>query len=98
MLPLPFSVTNTGERPGSEVVQVYLARVGADTQVEPARRFVGSQKVWLVPGESRTVTIDVDPRWFASWIDGAWTVRPGEYELLVGRSSASLEVAGRLQA
>jgi beta-glucosidase len=91
-------VTNTGQRPGSEVVQVYVGRAGADGHTEPLRRFAGSRKVWVVPGETATVEITLASRRFASWLDGRWTVPAGPHEVFVGRSSAVLQSAGSLDA
>jgi beta-glucosidase len=91
-------VTNTGRRPGSEVVQVYVGRAGADGHTEPLRRFAGSRKVWVVPGESATVEVTLPSRRFASWLDGRWTVQPGAHHVFVGRSSADLQSAGTIDA
>jgi beta-glucosidase len=90
-------VANTGQRPGSEVVQVYVGRREADGRTEPLRRFAGSRKVWLVPGETATVEITLPARRFESWLDGGWTVVPGPYDVFVGRSSASLLSAGTVE-
>ncbi|HTC92507.1 MAG TPA: glycoside hydrolase family 3 C-terminal domain-containing protein [Terriglobales bacterium] len=55
-------VTNTGRKYGAEVVQVYLGLPGTGASFgEPPKRLVGFKKVWLNPGESRTVTIKVNP-------------------------------------
>lgn len=82
-------VTNTGERPGSEVVQVYARYVGEHPGVEPLVRFVASSKVHVVPGATRRVAVEVPVRRLCSWIDGRWLLAPGGHELSVGRSSAS---------
>ena len=52
-------VTNTGERTGAEVPQVYLSF--PDSFGEPPLRLVGYEKVELAPGESRTVLLEIDP-------------------------------------
>ena len=57
-------VTNTGERRGSEVVQVYVEPV-APAMVRPRRELKGFAKVRLEPGESTTVAIELDARAFA---------------------------------
>jgi beta-glucosidase len=52
------TVKNTGDRAGAEVVQLYL---GVPAKGQPPKRLVGFQKVPLAPGESRAVTITIDP-------------------------------------
>ncbi|WZH38973.1 MAG: glycoside hydrolase family 3 C-terminal domain-containing protein [Microbacterium enclense] len=77
-------VTNTGERAGRQVVQVYAER--ADSTVErPARWLVGFQAVEAGPGESVEARIGVPVRRLAHW-DGAWVTEPGDYTLLAGAS------------
>jgi sulfate permease, SulP family len=66
-------VTNTGSRPGREVVQVYVRPVDAPV-ARPDRELKGFDKVALEPGETTTVTVALDWRSFAS---GTWTVMPG---------------------
>ncbi len=63
------SVTNTGARRGAEVVQCYVAPV-APRLVRPPKELKGFAKVWLDPGETTAVTIDLDARAFAYWDPG----------------------------
>jgi beta-glucosidase len=80
------TVTNTGERPGREVVQVYASR--PDSAVErPVRWLAGFAAATAQPGEARTVTVDLPPRAFAHW-DGGWQVEPGAFTVEAGPSSA----------
>lgn len=88
-LAVSVEVTNTGDRPGSEVVQVYARYQGEHPEVEPMLRFVASAKVHVVPGATRRVTVPVPVRRLCSWVDGAWLLAPGAHELSVGRSSAA---------
>jgi beta-glucosidase len=86
-------VTNTGSRAGSEVVQLYVEPpVGDDAR--PVRTLAGFGRVDLAPGEQGTVSITLGQRAFASWLDSAWTVPPGEYVIHAGRSSRDLPRAG----
>jgi beta-glucosidase len=66
----PFSlhvtVTNTGERRGSEVVQCYVSPP-ASQRFRPVRELKAFAKVWLDPGESSTVSLELDDRSFAYW-------------------------------
>jgi beta-glucosidase len=89
-----FDLTNTGERTGAEVAQVYLADPAAAG--EPPRQLKGFAKVLLRPGERRHVTITLDPRAFSIWDTAAqrWTTVSGQYQVLVGDSSRSLRPAG----
>lgn len=85
---LSLVVTNTGDRPGKQVVQVYASRPSS-TVDRPVRWLVGFQVVRCSAGESQQVRIDVPARALAHWSDG-WVYEPGEYEFLVGRSSSDL--------
>ena len=80
-------VRNTGTRAGAEVVQVYRA--------VPELTLVGFEKIHLAPGETRTVRIAIDRRRLQTW-QGGWTDLPGPVDLLVGRSSADLPFAVRV--
>jgi beta-glucosidase len=88
-------VTNTGHRRGSEVVQVYVGPPPGDP-ARPLRHLAGFGRVDLEPGASAVVEIELDRRAFTVW-DGQWTVPPGDYEILVGRSSRDLTTAGTIR-
>ena len=95
------TVTNTGKRAGAEIVQLYVAKPGAEV-LRPAQELKGFAKVQLQPGESKTVTILLDDKAFRYWNTktDSWEVEGGSYELRVGASSADIrltavvEVAG----
>ncbi len=77
-------VTNTGDRRGKQVVQIYAER--PDSAVErPARWLVGFETVELDPGESADVAVAVRGRELAHW-DGGWHWEPGTFTLLAGTS------------
>jgi beta-glucosidase len=84
------SVTNTGRMAGAEVVQVYL---GVPAPGQPPKRLVGFQKVFVEPGESKPVTITIDPEAtnhpFSVWdyCTRSFLIKPGEYTLYVGNSA-----------
>jgi beta-glucosidase len=84
-----FTVTNTGERRGAEVAQLYLDEAPTGTR----RRLLGFERVELDPGESRTVSITADPRLIASF-DGdiqQWRIDEGSYTVAVGPSAVDFE-------
>ncbi|MFI9796395.1 glycoside hydrolase family 3 protein [Streptomyces sp. NPDC052302] len=80
-------VRNTGERPGREVVQVYLAPAEPDAE-RPARWLAGFAGVQAGPGESGEAVIELPRRAFEVWDEttGAWTFVKGSYEIQLGRS------------
>ncbi len=82
-------VTNTGDRAGGDVVQVYVRDREASV-LRPDKELRGFAKVHLAPGASEDVTIDLDRRAFAVWDVAAhdWLVEAGAYEVVVARSSA----------
>lgn len=87
------TVTNTGERSGTEVVQLYVADLVARA-ARPVRQLVGYQRVALGAGESARVRFDVHADLFC-YTDERYrrVVEPGEVELQVGVSSEDLSVA-----
>ena len=86
------TVTNTGNRPGAEVVQLYIAppQDGIYRPVKELKRFA---KVYLQPKESVEVSFDLDRRCFAIW-DNGWKVPTGRYTILVGGNPDKLIVVG----
>jgi len=89
-----FTVRNIGDRAGAEIAQVYATLPpSAD---EPPKRLVGWTKVHLEPGESRTVTVEIDPTFLKVFDEHAndWRLVPGEYVFAVGGSSQNLVLKG----
>lgn len=82
------TVTNTGDRSGSDVVQVYI-RDPESTVYRPHQELAGFAKVHLASGKSERVTIALDRRSFAVWDVAShdWAVEPGRYQVVVARSS-----------
>ncbi|SEG92690.1 beta-glucosidase [Thermomonospora echinospora] len=83
------TVTNTGERAGKHVVQVYVATDAGPVR-RPARELRAFTKIALEPGQSRVVELDLDRRAFAYYdIElGGWTVAAGEYTVQIGENAA----------
>ena len=85
-----FTVTNTGTRAGAEIAEVYAALPTAAN--EPPKRLVAFGKVKLNAGESKDLTVNVDPKFLSIFNveKNAWQLLPGEYTFLVGGSSQDL--------
>ncbi|HEY1203812.1 MAG: glycoside hydrolase family 3 C-terminal domain-containing protein [Bryobacteraceae bacterium] len=88
-----FVVRNTGKRAGAEIAQVYVAF--PEKAGEPPKRLVAWEKVQLAPGQSKTVTLTIDPLYLSVFNadEDRWEIVPGEYRLLAGPSSADLPLA-----
>jgi beta-glucosidase len=89
-------VKNAGHRAGGEIVQLY-ARL-PEGAGEPPKRLVSWQRVQLAPGESKPITLEINP-WFLSIYDpvkDAWKQPDGEYELFVGGSSDKPRLSVRI--
>ncbi len=91
------SVANTGERSGSDVVQVYVRDVES-TVYRPDKELRGFAKVHLAPGATADVEITLDERSFAYFdVDEArWRVEGGEFEVVVARSSVDVHETIRI--
>jgi len=92
-----FDVKNTGTREGADVVQVYVGDTHAKV-ARPAKELKGFAKVSLRPGETRRVSVTLDRRAFSYYDAGAkqWRADPGDFDVLVGRSSEQIELRGKL--
>jgi beta-glucosidase len=86
-------VTNTGERTGDEVVQLYVHdRVASVTR--PIRELRGFERVTLAPGETRAVSFLLDATALAFYNrEKARVVEPGTIDIMVGGSSVQLKTA-----
>jgi len=92
-----FDVENTGTREGADVAQVYVG----DTRTKvprPTKELKGFAKVSLTPGETKKVSVILDRR-SLSYYDvntKQWRAEPGDFNVLVGRSAAQIELQGKL--
>ena len=89
------TVTNTGKVAGKEIVQLYVETVDSFVY-RPARELKGFAKAALQPGESRTITFELNDRSFAIW-DGAWKVPEGAYSISVGRNCEDICLSAEVQ-
>jgi beta-glucosidase len=85
-----FTVKNTGKRAGAEVAEIYASLPAS--AAEPPKRLVGWSKVTLKPGESKEVTVEIEPKYLSIFNveQNGWQLLPGEYGFMVGGSSQNL--------
>ena len=85
-----FTVTNTGNRAGAEVAEVYASLPAS--AAEPPKRLVGWSKVKLNAGESKDIAVEIDPKYLSIFNveQNGWQLLPGEYSFMVGGSSQNL--------
>jgi beta-glucosidase len=90
-LEVAIDVTNTGQRAGKEVVQVYVRDITSRLH-RPDKELKAFTKVYLEPGEYQTVTLTLARDALAYYDDlaHAWVAEAGEFEVLVGSSSQEI--------
>jgi beta-glucosidase len=84
------NVTNTGQRVGADVVQVYV-QYPSDSG-EPPDQLRAFTRVTLAPASTSAVTLVIPPSGFEVFENGAFTTLPGRYVINIGQSSADLEL------
>ncbi|MDO4284860.1 MAG: glycoside hydrolase family 3 C-terminal domain-containing protein [Eubacteriales bacterium] len=92
------TIRNTGERDGSEVVQLYVAAPKGRI-FRPEKELKGFAKVFLKAGESREVWIPFDDKTFRYWNVGTnrWEIEAGTYRILVGASVADIRLEAQIE-
>jgi beta-glucosidase len=91
-----FDVTNTGQRAGAEVAELYVGDSHASVP-RPVKELKAFTKINLKPGETRRVTLTLNRRAF-SFYDVQkkdWSAEPGEFDILVGDSSDNIQLRGK---
>ena len=85
------TVTNTGTMAGAETIQLYVSDRKSSV-VRPVKELKAFQKVFLQPGESKTVTLTIDRRALSFWneLTNEWTAEPGDFDLMVGTASDAI--------
>lgn len=96
---LKFAVKNTGKVAGAEVAQVYVGFPSIPEGNEAPKQLKGFQRVYLKPGQSKTITVNLDASAFSYWSTArhAWQIQPGRYRLMVGDSSADTPLSGEIE-
>jgi beta-glucosidase len=91
-------VTNTGKRAGDEVVEIYVAPPKGAV-ARPARELEGFGRVSLAPGETKPVTLQLEPRSFAFWDDHVktWKVAAGTFEIMAAASSRDIRLRRKIE-
>jgi len=85
-------VTNTGQREGMEVVQMYIRDL-VSSVTRPIKELKGFKKVSLRPGETKTVALDITPELLAFYdVNMNYVVEPGDFAILVGNSSRDADL------
>lgn len=90
-----FTLTNTGDRAGAEIVQLYVSLKGENTGVFRAvRELKGFKRVELEAGESTQVVIPLDDKAFRYWNErrGRWETETGEYRIQIASSSEEIKL------
>jgi beta-glucosidase len=89
---LHFDITNTGQREGTEVVQLYIHDL-VSSVTRPVKELKSFRKVRLQPGETATVTFDITPALLSFYdVNMKYVVEPGDFELMVGNSSRDADL------
>lgn len=85
------TVTNTGKVAGAEVVQVYVGE-NKPTVVRPIKELKAFQKVYLEPGESKTINFTLNPKEWGYWNEAQhqFVTNPGKYTIYIGSSSRNI--------
>ena len=98
MLTVAVTVKNTGTLPGSEVIQLYVRDVECKFD-RPEKELKAFQKLYLQPGEEKTITLSVGKSDLAGYYMefGEWITQPGDFDLLIGTSSRDIAITERIK-
>jgi len=91
-------VRNTGSREGAEVVQLYIGDSHSSVD-RPVKELKGFRRVVLKPGETKTVTFELDKSALSYYSTAKkdWVAEPGTFEVLVGASSRDIRLSGKFE-
>jgi len=93
ILTISVDIMNSGEYPGSEVVQLYIQDVESSVE-RPLKELKGFKKVYLKPGERVTTTFEIDKSDLSFYSEslGKWIVEKGNFNILIGGSSRDIRL------
>ncbi|OQD66026.1 hypothetical protein PENPOL_c005G05507 [Penicillium polonicum] len=91
-------IKNTGKLAGAQILQLYISALESSTP-RPSKELHGFEKVFLQPGEEKTVNIQLDRYATSFWdeIEDMWKSEQGTYEVLIGTSSQEVVARGKFQ-
>lgn len=91
-------VSNTGSCTGKDVVQLYVSAKDSKV-IRPVRELRGFEKVELQPGETKTVSFELDSRAFAYWNKDIsdWYVETGAYEIQIGKNAQEILLSAEVE-
>jgi beta-glucosidase len=87
------TIKNTGKYAGEEVVQLYISNPGSK-RIHPLKSLKGFKRISLQPGESKVVSFGISTDLLSNYDEksSAFLVDPGEYNILIGKSSRDAEL------
>lgn len=95
-LHISLNIQNTGATEGAEVAQLYISR-DSESVTRPVKELKGFKKVFLRPGETQRVDLEVPLKYATSFWDeskNAWNSEEGTYHIMVGNSSQGERLTG----
>ncbi|EHK98305.1 putative beta-glucosidase I [Glarea lozoyensis 74030] len=98
-LKVSVKVSNTGDLPGAEVIQVYVSQKNPSIK-RPKKELKGFKKVYLEKGESTTVEVEIETKYATSFWDevrDSWIIEKDTYDVLVGSTSEKIQVKGEFE-
>ncbi|SFU39865.1 beta-glucosidase [Clostridium sp. DSM 8431] len=89
-----FDLSNIGDMEGKEISQVYVGDINSSVK-RPIKELKGFNKVNLLPGETKTVTVSLDKRAFAFYDETKrkWNIESGEFKIMVGSSVQDIKLS-----
>lgn len=83
------TISNSGDRAGAEVIQCYIGQIDPATEPTPVKRLCAFEKIYLMAGEQKTVTLQIPVRNLARYDvkNQNWSIETGEYRIWTGNSS-----------
>lgn len=95
---ITLDLTNSGERAGAEVVQLYVQDVESSVE-RPLKELKGFQKVALEPGEKKSLTFELSEQDLAFYDENkrTWRAEAGSFKILIGSSSRDIRLEGEFE-
>lgn len=89
-------IKNTGDKDGTEIVQLYVSPKDANSDMKPIQ-LKGFQRVDLKAGEEKAIKFLVSPEQLAQYIDNQWILEPGKYEFKVAASCTDIRLSETIE-